>query len=156
MTNNQLTQVTEAAQTLVAIAILYRNNQFLMQLRDDNPNILFPGHWAFFGGHLEPGEEAETGVRRELIEEIGYCPAQLTLFQQYKDETLARYVYWGELDVELSELVLAEGMDMDLVTEEDIIRGDRYSNRIQQVRPLGRPHQEILLDFIRTKKLHLS
>jgi hypothetical protein len=39
----------------VAIAILYRQDQFLLQLRDNIPNIAYPGHWGFFGGHLDPG-----------------------------------------------------------------------------------------------------
>lgn len=32
----------------VAIAILYRPGQFLLQLRDDIPGILYPAHWGFF------------------------------------------------------------------------------------------------------------
>lgn len=151
MTHDQLSEVSETSQILVAIAILFQGNRFLMQLRDDDPKILFPGHWGFFGGHLEPGEDAESGVRRELIEEIGYCPPQLTLFKQYNDQKITRYVYWGELGVDLNNLVLMEGIDLDLLNEEDIIRGDRYSTRINQVRSLGRPHREILLDFIRTR-----
>lgn len=150
MTNKPLTEA-EDSRPVVAVAILHRDNQFLMQLRDDNPNIFYPGHWAFFGGHLEPGEDPETGVRRELLEEIGYCPLQLTLFTQHNDEKAIRYIYWGELGVDLKELVLTEGMDMALVTEEDVTRGDRYSTRINQVRPLGPPHQKILLNFIRSR-----
>ena len=54
----------------VAIAILFKDGQFLLQLRDNIPTIIYPGHWAFFGGHVEPGETAEAGVWRELKEEI--------------------------------------------------------------------------------------
>ena len=53
----------------VAIAILYQGDRFLLQLRDDIPTIAWPGHWAFFGGHLEPGESADVAVQRELMEE---------------------------------------------------------------------------------------
>jgi len=132
----------------VALAILCQDGKFLMQLRDDYPNILYPGHWGFFGGHLEPGETAELGVRRELLEEIGYCPPRLTLFNCHEDPVVVRHVYYGNLEVDLSELVLTEGMDLDLLTPEDIHRGDRYSTRIGQVRPLGAPHRKILLDFM--------
>ena len=40
----------------VAIAILYQDNKFLMQLRDNIPTIAYPGYWGLFGGHLEAGE----------------------------------------------------------------------------------------------------
>lgn len=132
----------------VAIAILHQHGKFLLQLRDDIPSIPYPGHWAFFGGHIEPGESPYEAMQRELLEEIGYAPAALTPFDCYEDTQAVRYVYQGALDVDLSQLVLNEGWDMALVTLEDIRRGDRYSQQANQVRPLGKPHQRILLDFI--------
>lgn len=119
-----------------------------MQLRDDYPHILYPGHWGFFGGHLEPGETPEMGVKRELLEEIGYCPPALISYHRQEDTQVIRHVYYGNLEVDLSQLVLTEGMDLDLLTPEDIQRGDRYSTRIGQVRSLGAPHRQILLEFI--------
>jgi 8-oxo-dGTP diphosphatase len=132
----------------VAIAILHQNGKFLLQLRDNIPTILYPGYWALFGGHIEPGETPDTAIRRELLEEIGYAPPVLTKFGYYKDLQVIRHVYQGVLEVALSDLILAEGWDMDLLTLEEIRRGDRYSVRANQVRPLGKPHQQILLDFI--------
>lgn len=132
----------------VAIAILHRNHQFLMQLRDDIPGIIYPGHWGLFGGHIEPGENSDTAVRRELLEEIGYAPARLTKVGYYDDPHVIRHVYEGALTVDPSELVLMEGWDMDLLTPDDIRRGDRYSIRADQVRPLAKPSQQILLNFI--------
>lgn len=133
----------------VAIAILYQDDRFLLQLRDDNPNILYPGHWAFFGGHLEPGETPDTAVYRELEEEIGFKAPQLTKFQSYVTEhQIIRHVYSGPLTVSLAELTLTEGIDLGLATIDDIKRGDRFSERLQQVRPIGKPHQQILLEFL--------
>lgn len=146
---------TQNSRMEVAIAILYREDKFLMQLRDDDPTIRYPGHWGFFGGHLEAGETPEIGVRRELLEEIGYCPSTLTLFDRRDDVHptrpghFTRHIYSAPLEVELHDLILGEGLDLDLLTPEDVRRGDRYSTRIQQVRPLGPPHQRILLDFMR-------
>lgn len=139
---------TQDSRTEVAIAILYREGQFLMQLRDDYPTIMYPGHWGFFGGHLEPGESPEMGVHRELLEEIGYCPPVLTLFQSWEDAQVTRHVYHGVLGVEPTDLILTEGLDMQLLGLEDIKRGNYYSPRIQQIRPLGKPHRSILLSFI--------
>ena len=134
----------------VAIAILLREGKFLLQLRDDIPGIFYPGHWALFGGHIEPGEPSDAAVRRELLEEIGYAPPGLMRFRDYADEKVVRHVYWGELEVGLEQLVLGEGADMALLTPEQIRQGTHYSVQIQQTRPLGRPHQQILLDFLNT------
>ncbi|MDX2239493.1 MAG: NUDIX domain-containing protein [Leptolyngbyaceae cyanobacterium bins.302] len=151
MTQDLTHQPSQPVRPIVALAILHQDGKFLMQLRDDNPNIFYPGHWAFFGGHLELGETAEVGLRRELIEEIGYCPAMLTPYDRYDDTHIIRYIFHGELDLALSQLILGEGMDLDLLTLEDIQRGDRYSQKINQTRPIGKPHQKILLDFIQHK-----
>lgn len=131
----------------VAIAILYQNQQFLMQLRDDIPGIFWPGHWAFFGGHLDPGETPEAAMIRELQEEIAYSPPQVKLFERYEDVQVIRHVFYAPLTVPISELELNEGWDLGLFSLEDVRRGDRFSDRANQVRPLGTPHQKILLEF---------
>ncbi|MCD8485167.1 MAG: NUDIX hydrolase [Desertifilum sp.] len=140
---------------VVAIAILHQGDRFLMQLRDDIPGILYPGHWGLFGGHLEPGETPEVALRRELVEEIGYCPPQLALFGQYADERVVRYVFQGALEVGLEALVLGEGWDFGLLTVEEIQKGDRFSPKAG-VRPLGAPHQRILLDFVAQNRSELA
>ena len=38
----------------VALAMLQREGQWLLQLRDDIDSIIYPGHWGLFGGHLDP------------------------------------------------------------------------------------------------------
>jgi 8-oxo-dGTP pyrophosphatase MutT (NUDIX family) len=132
----------------VAIAILYRDEQFLLQLRDDLPNILYPGQWTLFGGHLEPDEVASTAIRRELQEEIGHVPAHLLNYETYEDERVIRHVYLGEVEVPLEQLHLGEGQDMAFATVEDIIRGDRHSAKTEQIHAIGVPHQRILLGYI--------
>jgi 8-oxo-dGTP diphosphatase len=133
---------------IVAIAILHQADQFLMQLRDDIPTIVYPGHWAFFGGHLDPGETHEVAIHRELLEEIGHDPPDLVHFRSYEDDPkVIRHVYQAPLTVGLTELHLQEGWDMGFLSLEDIRRGDRYSAQAGRVCPLGQPHQRILLDF---------
>ncbi len=38
---------------------------------------LFPDCWDIVGGHLEPGEEVEDALRREVTEETGWTVAQV-------------------------------------------------------------------------------
>lgn len=146
---NLLSQPLEADLPAVAIAILYRDRQFLLQLRDDRPQIRYPGQWAFFGGHLEAGESPEQAMQRELQEEIGYLPPQIQHFRSEFSETqVVRHVFHARLQVGLPELQLHEGQDLGLFTIEEVRRGFCFSERVGDYRPLSHPHRQILLDFL--------
>ncbi len=132
----------------VAIALLIREGQFLLQLRDNIPTIVYPGHWAFFGGHIEPGETPEEGVWREIKEEINYVPPHLNLFTRWEHQNIVRHVFYGPLTVPIDALELNEGWDLGLWTVADIQRGERFSAVANQVRPLGQPHRLLLLRFL--------
>ncbi|MGB3614705.1 MAG: NUDIX hydrolase [Elainellaceae cyanobacterium] len=142
----------------VAIAILMRGDRFLLQLRDDIPGILYPGHWGFFGGHLDPGETPDVALIRELKEEINYRPPYTLPFLCQRSDgpfgtpvpnrAAIRHVFVAPLTVSTEELTLAEGWDFDLLSADDIKAGQCYSNIAQRVCPIGKPHRQILLDFI--------
>ncbi len=133
----------------VALAILYQADRFLLQLRDDLPQIRHPGQWAFFGGHLEAGESPEQGLWRELAEEIGYQPPKIQHFGSFlTDAQIMRHVFYAPLTVRVDELQLNEGQDLGLFTIEEVRRGFCFSERVRQDRPLAHPHRQILLDFL--------
>ena len=132
----------------VAMAIIQHEGRYLMQLRDDIPGILYPGVWGLFGGHLDPGEEPETGLKRELVEEINYHVEKLTEFCCYADSKIVRYIYSCPLLVPLNKLQLNEGWDLGLLTPAEIQSGHAYSDKAKQKRPLGDIHRQIMLDFI--------
>lgn len=134
--------------TEVAIAILYREGKILLQLRDDIPTIIYPGLWAMFGGHMEPGETPLETITRELQEEIGHKPTSLSKFRSYSTEKAIRHVFHGPLEVGLDQLILGEGWDMELVTPEAIFTGEAYSKQAAMIKAIGQPHRLILLDFI--------
>ncbi|MEM6449551.1 MAG: NUDIX domain-containing protein [Cyanobacteria bacterium P01_D01_bin.105] len=132
----------------VTMAILYREKRFLMQLRDDFEHIIYPGVWGFFGGHIEIGENPTVGIERELMEELGYVPPKLALFSDKTENGIRRYFYHGELTVPVSKLQLNEGQDLGLCSIDEIKKGEKYSQRLGEVRSLGEPHQQALLDFL--------
>lgn len=132
-----------------AMAIIQQDGKFLMQLRDDIPGIAYPGVWGFFGGHLELGEEPEAGLRRELIEEIGYKVEHLTKFRSIKvSEGKVHHLFSCSLTVPLESLQLNEGWDLKLLTKAEIERGEAYSAQAGTKKPLGDIHRQIMLDFI--------
>ncbi len=134
----------------VAIAILKSSpDQYLMQLRDPIPDIVHPGHWGMFGGHLDEGETPEECIWRELAEEICYTPPALSLFCEDHDVTVVRHVFYGALTVPVSALTLQEGWDLGLLTPKQIQTGEAYSAIAQRNCPIGAPHQRLLLDFLR-------
>jgi 8-oxo-dGTP diphosphatase len=136
----------------VAICIVQQADKFLMQLRDNDPKILYPGYWGLFGGHIEPGETPEIAVVREVQEEIGYTLPIVSKFNIYSDEKVIRHVFHASLTVELAQLVLSEGWDMGLMTIDEIRSGGHYSSIAQQVRPVGPIHMQILGEFVEQQR----
>jgi len=132
----------------VAIAILYSGEGYLMQLRDNIPGIVYPGCWGLFGGHIEADESPEQAIQRELLEEISYVPPSLSKFDCYRESAVIRHVFYATLTVGLEQLVLQEGWDLGFLTPKQIKTGNCYSEKAGQTRPVGHPHQKILLDFL--------
>ena len=96
--------------------------RFLLQLRDEKPDIVNPGLWGSFGGRLEPHEtnERETpeeGFQREMEEELGWRPRAYSLYGAVPYRTLSEgdarrqliYIYAAAVDVPPDALVLGEG-----------------------------------------------
>lgn len=131
----------------VALAIIYQGDSFLLQLRDNIPTIAHPNCWGLFGGHIEPGENPEQALKRELIEEVNYKVLNPMEFRVYNEPNITRYLYSFPLTVAIEQLVLQEGVDLGLVPVNTIKQGQCYSPKTDQIHPIGKVHQVILLDF---------
>ena len=122
------------------MVFLHKNfESYLLQLRDFNSSITYPGHWGAFGGALEEGESPKTAVFRELTEEIGYSPEVFNFFcQAYKDaHKLNIYVFYSEMNISTSELHLMEGIDMGMFTKEEILTKNLYSQKLGKAFPVA-------------------
>lgn len=54
----------------VAALIVMEDGGYLLQLRDQKPDIFYPGHWGLFGGSVDNGEDPVAALCRELEEEL--------------------------------------------------------------------------------------
>lgn len=91
--------------------------QILLQLRDDRPDLGNPNTWTTLGGLIEPGETPEEAARRELVEECGRAPAQLThvaaaVRRRSTGELIVVYSYAAAVDWSLDDLILGEGQGL--------------------------------------------
>ena len=113
------------------------DGRWLLQLRDDIEGILYPGQWALFGGHLDPGETPEVALKRELEEEISWAGSDLAPWFEVRGEQRIRHVFRGPLDVPFGSLALLEGQDMVLAELDELLTGSIWSPKGQEKRSLA-------------------
>jgi NDP-sugar pyrophosphorylase family protein len=107
-------QLRETSAQGVSAILINERGQVLLQQRDDNPAIRYPGHWSLFGGSIEADESASAAVSREVKEEIDFEMTNFGLFREFVQNNKREFAYVGELSAELPELTLSEGQGMNL------------------------------------------
>ncbi|QDW39808.1 NUDIX domain-containing protein [Bradyrhizobium sp. KBS0727] len=102
----------------IAAAVIFdTSDRLLLQLRDDKPDILYPGKVALFGGHREGDETFLECVVREIHEELGYFipPARFEKIAQRSgpDFEIPGGTFCAEFfvvrDVPAEQLIVTEG-----------------------------------------------
>ena len=102
------------------ILLLNSNNELLMLLRDDIPNIPFPDMWDLPGGEVEPGEVPEETVKREMMEEMGLKLENISFFKRYETSELIDNVFWQRIDLNPDEIDLKEGQQIAYFTRDQL------------------------------------
>ena len=106
----------------IAKAIIFLDNHFLLQHRDNKPEIAYPNLWSFFGGEIEPGETPWQALERELKEELEWRPGEGTfLFHWINTEIPCRIHFFAvPFTGNPRELILHEGQSYGWFTLNDI------------------------------------
>jgi 8-oxo-dGTP diphosphatase len=100
---------------IAVVFLVDRRGHVLLQHRDG----LAPraaNQWGMVGGHVEPGEDFDNAVRRELLEETGVSvePGEVAVWCSddftYSDGHHNHYeVYAGAVDLTDDDIVVGEG-----------------------------------------------
>ena len=64
----------------VVAALIVRAGKILLGQRSAE-RVFYPDVWDMFGGHVEPGEQLQQTLVRELEEELGITPTQWTFLE---------------------------------------------------------------------------
>lgn len=98
---------------IVLTGILKDKDEFLVVKRSENDE-LYPGAWEFPGGHLEKGETLKEGLKRELLEEIGFNLDFNPIITHYYDEVKNKN---NELihDLEIDFIINVNKSDINVV-----------------------------------------
>jgi 8-oxo-dGTP diphosphatase len=108
----------------IAMVLLFdRDARLLIYLRDNKPEIPFPNHWDFFGGHVEAWETPEEAMVREVKEELGIELTQWNFFRRYvctegDAYPNVKYLYWTKIDKNPEALTLHEGQRLISIAPE--------------------------------------
>ena len=119
----------------VAALLVLEDGRYIMQLRDDIPNIWYPGHWGLFGGGIEDEEDELAALRRELQEELELEAGEARLFTtiNYDLDPIGLDCYFRryyEVPVAIAawnRVVLHEGSDVRALTGDEALSLPRIS-----------------------------
>jgi mutator protein MutT len=107
------------------IILMNPEGEVLLQLRSTDER-LYPDCWTLPGGKVEEGESPEQAILREVKEELGWDLRDHSLFkvivENPPDETVERYIYWGNISERAEDLQLGEGVLLKYFSARKILR----------------------------------
>ena len=118
----------------VSKAIIYQHNDYLLQLRDHTPGIVYAGYWSFFGGAIEAGETPWHALQRELSEELEWQPdTGVFLYDWINPKHPCRiHFFMGPFTDERSALVLHEGQDLGWFNLDEVAHHSQMAPHVMQ------------------------
>ncbi len=104
---------------------LFLGNDLAVILRDERPDIPWPGHWDLPGGGREGRESPAACVLRELREELGLClvESDLAYARAYHRDGLIFWFFAARMPAALADDIIfgAEGQLWQLMPVADYL-----------------------------------
>lgn len=94
------------------IIILNDNQEVLLHLRDNKPDIPYPNMWGLPGGHVDEGETPAACILREMREELGLSLQNVVLFIAADRSYGQEHTYWTRAHFRPQDITLGEGQDI--------------------------------------------
>ena len=118
----------------VSKAIIYHRNDYLLQLRDHTPGIVYAGYWSFFGGAIEPGETPWQALQRELAEELEWQPDKGAYLYDWvnPDHPCRIHFFTVPFTGQRSALVLHEGQDLGWFSLDYVTHHSQMASHVMQ------------------------
>ena len=118
----------------VSKAIIYHRNDYLLQLRDHTPGIVYAGYWSFFGGAIEPGETPWQALQRELAEELEWQPDKGAYLYDWvnPDHPCRIHFFTVPFNGQRSTLVLHEGQDLGWFSLDYVTHHSQMASHVMQ------------------------
>ena len=119
----------------IVIVLIYYKHKILLQLRDQNKNIPYPGSWGFISGKLEIGETPVNAARREVHEELLIKKLKnikfLCSYLSRKKENIIYYVF--KIDLNYTPYIrLKEGIECSFFSKLDFLKGYKFSKKLKK------------------------
>lgn len=118
---------------IAAICVHDANGRYLLQLRDDFPEVAAGGKWGFFGGRVEGGETLPQAAIREFFEETGITlsPGDIAPLARFSTDTFSGgmiYVFGTERTIAPHDICLSEGAGFGYLSVQQIAKFDVIGN----------------------------
>ncbi|HEU5376240.1 MAG TPA: NUDIX domain-containing protein [Ktedonobacteraceae bacterium] len=122
------------------IIFLNAEQEVLLHLRDDIPDIPYPNQWGLPGGHRDAHETPEACILREIQEELGLTLPHVHLFAAAERSYGTEHTYWVRAHFQPEDIQLSEGQavqwfpyheiqQMELIYEDNRILDEFFTQR---------------------------
>lgn len=117
---------------IIAGVLLIQNNQYVVQKRDNIPNIAEPGMLALWGGAAENDEAPTLAGVRELQEETGLRvdESDLTFVTHYETNGRSPEFIGKTIDVYIYALKVGADVEINCYEGEKLVRFDKLSDAV--------------------------